>query len=312
MIRTFAKWQWRRWAVHGRAGSGKLDGGKMPALVLGGIRCRVHLLFWLVLFGSVATGRFLEMMTLFGIVIIHEWGHVSMARSFGWQVREVELLPFGGVARFDHVTESWRQEMCVILAGPLTNVAMIPFSYGLGLIGWWPPVWVEYFIVANSLIAGFNLLPFPPLDGGRLLQLLTARFVPYVQTLRQGVLAGVLGAFCLGGFALSGIWAGTVHLNLLLIAVFLVFHNVSEWRLIPYHFVRFLLRRHRHPETARRFRPLLLPLIMQWTLRRALERMRRERYHLFVDERGRIVREEELLNHYFAGQGSRRLRDLLL
>jgi stage IV sporulation protein FB len=283
----------------------------LPRVVLGGIECRVNLLFWLVLFGSVVTGHFLEIITLFGIVFIHEWGHVSMAKSFRWKVREVELLPFGGVARFDDAPESWRQEVCVILAGPLTNVSMIPFSYLFGRLGWWPPVWVDYFILANLMIAGFNLLPFPPLDGGRLVKVFAARFSPYVQALRQGVLAGVLGAGCLGCFALAGMRTGTVHLNLLLIAGFLGFHNVQEWRQIPYHFLRFLLRRQRHPEMSRRFRPLILPVMADWCLRRVLERMRWERYHLFVHPPGRLIREEELLRNYFDGHGTRTMRDLV-
>lgn len=292
-------------------GDGRTVRRSMPGFVLAGVRFRVHWLFWFILFGSVVTGRFLEIVTLFGIVLIHEWGHVSMARSFGWRVREVELLPFGGVARFDGVPESWRQEVCVILAGPLTNAVMIPFSYWFGRLGWWPPAWVDYFVLANGLIAGFNLLPFPPLDGGRLLKVLAARLLPYVKALRQGVLAGLLGAVCLAGFACSGLRTGAVHLNLLLLAAFLGFHNCQEWRQIPYQFVRFLLRRQRYPELSRRFRPLFLSFMVQWTLRRVLEQMRWERYHLFVDPRGRMLREEELLKHFFDGQGSRPMRDLV-
>lgn len=47
---------------------------------------------------SVLTGYFIETVTLFGIVFIHEMGHVVAAKSFGWRVKEVQLLPFGGVA----------------------------------------------------------------------------------------------------------------------------------------------------------------------------------------------------------------------
>ncbi|MFO7263032.1 MAG: M50 family metallopeptidase [Bacillota bacterium] len=289
----------------------RADRGKLPQVVLGRVECRVHLLFWFLLFGAVVTGRFLEILTLFGIVFIHEWGHVSMAKSFGWKIREIELLPFGGVARFDDAPESWRQEVCVILAGPLTNVAMIPFSYLFGQLGWWPPPWVDYFVTVNLIIAGFNLLPFPPLDGGRLLHVLAACVWPYLQSLRQSVWAGLAGAVCLGGFALLGWQTGTVHLNLLLIAAFLGFHNVQEWRQIPYRFLRFLLHRQRHPELSRRFRPLMLPVVADWSIRQGLERMYRERYHLFVHPPGNLIREEELLRHYFDGHGSRTIRELM-
>lgn len=122
-----------------------------------GLRFRIHGLFWFVIFSSVVTGHFIEVTTLFVLVFIHELGHITVARSFGWRMTEIELLPFGGVARTDEWgTVPAREEIAVALAGPFHNVMMVLFGYLFCAWGWWSQAWMEYFIQGNALMAGFN------------------------------------------------------------------------------------------------------------------------------------------------------------
>ena len=69
---------------------------------------------------SVLTGQFLELLTLFTIVLIHELGHVCAALVTGVTVKSVQLLPFGGVAVMeDHGKLTATRETGIALAGPL-------------------------------------------------------------------------------------------------------------------------------------------------------------------------------------------------
>ena len=54
-----------------------------------------HPLFVIVMLASVFTGRFLELLTLFIIVFIHEWD--TPRAAMGFKVRAIQM-PFGGVA----------------------------------------------------------------------------------------------------------------------------------------------------------------------------------------------------------------------
>lgn len=208
---------------------------------------RIHPLFSLMIFVSVLTGYVQELLILFGIVLIHELGHVFAAKSFGWRIKEVLLFPFGGVAVTDESgTVPVREEMIVALAGPLQNGWMICFSLLMKWTGWWSADWADYFLLANLKIALFNLIPVLPLDGGKMMQALVSLRIPYRRTLSgcfsvSLCLSALLILSTIVPYDTSGI-----QLNLLMIGLFLLYVNWYGYRQTAYHFFRFLLHRSRN------------------------------------------------------------------
>ncbi|SDD23763.1 stage IV sporulation protein FB [Paenibacillus sp. UNCCL117] len=277
-----------------------------------GTSFRFHPLFTLLLILSILTGYAAELLTLFGVVLVHELGHVAAARSLGWRVREVRLLPFGGVAVVEEAPGATAvHELAVALAGPLQNVWMMAVGYGLIWSGLLPPLWGEYFIQANAMIALFNLLPILPLDGGKVMTVLFGLWLPYQRTLQLAAGVSLLFSALLLAAALFHAWTerGGVQLNWLLIGCFLFASNWYERRGAPYRFMRFLLNREGKFAGEIAQGTLACPIVVHGH-RKAGEIVRlfmRDRYHLVyvLDERSRIrhiIPEKQLLDCYFDGR----------
>jgi Zn-dependent protease/CBS domain-containing protein len=112
-------------------------------------------------------------LALFVSLGAHELGHALVARREGMTIQGITLWLLGGVARFAGRFPSAAAELRIAIAGPIVSVAiggvllafsiLVPLPSGVdGVIHW-----LGY---TNLLLAGFNLLPALPLDGGRVLR----------------------------------------------------------------------------------------------------------------------------------------------
>ncbi len=157
-----------------------------------GIQVRLHLTFlpWIAFWAysawkeagdpTAAVHAAAALLALFACVLLHEFGHILMARRFGIRTHDVTLLPIGGVARMESTGNTPRQELLIALAGPAVNVVIAAFTALLlwrfpapaggldldGLQGDLP----TFLLAANIYLLLFNLLPAFPMDGGRVLR----------------------------------------------------------------------------------------------------------------------------------------------
>lgn len=292
---------------------------------LGGIRWSVHPLFVLIMLASVLTGSFVELLTLFAIVLVHELGHVIAARSFGWTVREVKLLPFGGVAEVEDGSGlPAKEEALVALAGPLQNVWMAGAAWLLGQIGIWQPEWAAYVCQANIMIGLFNLLPILPLDGGKLLQAGLSRTLTFHGTLVWGTRISLFfSALMIVGAAIPALLSkNTVHLhaNLLAVGLFLLLTNWTAYRNIPFLFLRFLTNRAASASKQVSRGTWAFPIIVPkgYTVLAALRLFKRDSYHLIVvmEERGDVLGvlpEQRLVSGFLSdGKADRAVLELFM
>jgi Zn-dependent protease/CBS domain-containing protein len=168
----------------------------------------------------------LSLLALFACILLHEFGHILMARRFGVRTPDVILLPIGGVARLERIPEEPRQELLIALAGPAVTLAIAVVLFGLlRLSGSHADVvrlsehqpFLAQLVTVNLYLLLFNLIPAFPMDGGRVLRAVLAS--------RLGLLRGTRIAATLGqGFAvIGGLYGITQPEPLLVLVAFFVF-----------------------------------------------------------------------------------------
>lgn len=233
---------------------------------------------------SAITGYFAELLTLFIIVLVHELGHVVVAKGFGWTVREVKLLPFGGVAEVEDAGGiPAKEDAIVAIAGPLQNVWMGALAWGFGATGIWDEAWAQYVGQANLMIALFNLLPIYPLDGGKLLQAMLSYMMNYYRMLIWSARLSLLfSASMLGAAFLPLLGGGGLQFNLFIVGVFLFVTNWTYRRNIPFLFYRFLTHRGNVAEDVPDEGRAVSPIIVnsKQSILSIAKLFSRERYHL--------------------------------
>ncbi len=174
-----------------------------------------------------------EYVSLFGLVLMHEFGHALACRSVGGKADQIVLWPLGGVA---YVAPPPRPGATLwsIAAGPLVNLVLAPVLAGLWFLssslGWEgtrPDLHglIQAIAIINIVLLVFNLLPVYPLDGGQILRALLWFVIGRARSLTVASGLGFVGVAALAGLAL---YAGSIWIGIL--AVFLLLQCVKGFQ----------------------------------------------------------------------------------
>ncbi|HXP15457.1 MAG TPA: site-2 protease family protein [Terriglobales bacterium] len=235
----------------------------IPAGRIFGVELRIHWTFfllplfvWYTEYASHGTANgerdFALVAIMLACVLAHELGHALIANRSGLRAKFIILLPIGGITQMDDSQPpvdtnlaSWKRDIRIALAGPLTNL-LIAVVAGAILLAFVPQasLWTWPFVHSSNLLrslvwvnlylAGFNLLPAYPMDGGRVLRALFSRHMEPIHATRRAVSIGQAFAtlFILVGMLLPNYWLTLVGLFLFIASQIeersVVFQSVLE------------------------------------------------------------------------------------
>ena len=211
---------------------------------LGGVTIYVNPFFLAVLGLFLAAGVLLAGSMVFLAVLLHELAHVLAARRRGLGPGEVELLPFGGVARLGtELALRPADEVRVALAGPACNLVLAMTALVLKSHGVWHPELSPFFVRINLMLAGFNLLPAFPLDGGRIFRAFWANRAGLSKATYMAAWLGQVTGVLTVVLGLAGVVTGTGGLIPAVIGLFLFFAATREKGMATYHYIRHLAQK---------------------------------------------------------------------
>jgi len=148
----------------------------------------------------------LEYISLFVIVLIHEFGHALACRQVGGVANRIILWPLGGIA-FVNPPRRPGAYLWSIAAGPLVNVALIPILAAASNFvsqseNSFAPTDAYRFILdlrnINFVLLIFNMLPIFPLDGGQIVRGLLWFPFGEIRSLQIASVIGLIGGALIG------------------------------------------------------------------------------------------------------------------
>lgn len=214
--------------------------GSIKLFEVFGISINIHITFLLLpalfFFMSGIDGVILVLI-IFACVTFHELAHAAAARRFGIEVRNITLLPIGGVASMSKMPEKPIEEFIISISGPLSNIFLALLLFSIFYYAPWMPrealfhplsgeglvytiAWLPW---ANIMLAIFNLLPAFPMDGGRILRAVLALKMDYMKATRIAVGIGHVFAVLFGFLGLAN-----GNIILILVAMFVYIAASSE------------------------------------------------------------------------------------
>jgi Zn-dependent protease len=237
--------------IPAEAPPGTTPPGTLPLFQFRGIRVFLHWTWLLVALFQIQYRRgmfphvgwdILEYVSLFAIVLLHEFGHSFAARSVGGTADQILLWPFGGIAYVKTPPRAGAY-LWSIVAGPLVNVVLWPVFYfasnywidhmitdtGFTM---WMGVFLHDLFLINTVLIIFNVLPIYPMDGGQILRgLLWYKLGP----LRSMFIAAWIGLILGGALVLyvmvawKAYWMA-VMLGLMLHQSWMTIQGLNSWR----------------------------------------------------------------------------------
>lgn len=146
----------------------------------------------------------------FGFVLLHELGHAVVARKLRVNVSGIELGFLGGAAKMTNLPTTANTELLIAAAGPA--VSLVLGGVGLGLAALFNSQLLALVGWINLVIAGFNLIPALPMDGGRILRAALSKRMSFVRATDVSVTVARVAAI---GFVIWGLTAGIYQLLIL-------------------------------------------------------------------------------------------------
>jgi len=267
-----------------------------------GIDIKIHKMLIVLIIIAAFLGYIENIMIIFIIIFIHDFIHTIVSYLLNLKVKEIELTPFGGVAKVESIFElNPVSEILIAAAGPLSNIMIIMILVVIDAYYKIPWKNLSLIIDYNLMIAGFNLLPALPLDGGRILRAILSTVLGFKKGTTIAANCGKILAVFLMIWGIYGVFYGFINFTVFIIAIFMMMTSIKEHRMASYILLRDITYKKDTliKEGSMPIKQMVVRKSM--TIRNVIEKFVPHRYHmiLVIDDEWKTigyVNETEIVN----------------
>lgn len=264
----------------------------MTLFKLKNITFRINLLVLIMVIILLYIGYIMETITVIATVLIHELTHIIAAKRMGVKVKQLEIFPFGGVAKFDSfIGTDPKIEIIIAFIGPMTNMfAALIFKM---IRVYYPNVYLlDLFINANVYMGTFNFIPVFPLDGGRILRGILSYQIGFKLSTKILTFSTYILSFLL-------IFIGVLYLDLkekvvylIVLAVFISIAANKEKRMAAFIFIKEITEKKLELRKKGVLKSHNIVVLKDVTAEEVLKNFLPKRFHIIVivDQDGNIVK----------------------
>lgn len=233
---------------------------------------------FLLIFLSLITGLFKEIIVIFILLFFHEIGHFLAAKFFSWNVKKIIFYPFGGLTIFEEkIDKPLKEEFIITIMGPIFQIITYYICYFL---------YNKYYIsdYIFSLIKNyhygillFNLLPIIPLDGSKLINIILNKFINF----RKSFLLTIYISIVVLIINLFNIYDDSSYYLLICFLFYQIFINIKNKNYI---YQKFILEKKLYPSKYKKYQKV-----------NNVKGMYRNKKHLFYDK-NMYITEKKMFN----------------
>lgn len=200
------------------------------------------------------------------------------------RINEIEIFPFGGVARIDNLDSAGPLiEVIVSIAGPLLNLVSASLLFFLHKNG--VPVFpgdYKFIMDLNITLALFNLLPGLPLDGGRILRAILSYYIGYRKASRTAVLMGKIIAVLLFLYAIIAALSKSINATLIAMPFFMYISARQEEEFLMYTIIRDVMNKKQHIQNEKVMDAVEMCAYENTHIRELLKYFDLNKYHIVI------------------------------
>lgn len=181
------------------------------------MKINIHYSFLFLIIVGLFANLLKEIIIFSFIILLHEASHAIMGLIFKKKIKRITITMIGGIIEISDNFTSFLKEFTINISGILMNFIILLLSLLIK-----NTYYKELIFNFNLLMILINILPIYPLDGYRLLSDIIYYYYESYQALKKIVLISIISLILFIIYAIIN-----KSLGLIMIAIFLVFKNIS-------------------------------------------------------------------------------------